>query len=216
VSGALKEAHYPCPACGATLYGWTAAHNPLDRGHKIVLDRCESCGLAVTRAADPPDVAAEIDPLIERRDDGTARIVAPNRRSIQGGLGGAQWAGLEPEIRRLHLNPESARLLLAKRGLEVTSTKTPNTREGRMGMLQTFLNAFTLRDNFLRNARAGRIHPETDRDRWLFRLDWVVSVLVFVPSAIFALPLEVFASALGRGGVLEIEAKPKHDAEAAQ
>jgi hypothetical protein len=203
---ALKHAHYPCPACGATLYGWTAAHNPLDRGHKIVLDRCESCGLAVTRAADPPDVAAEIDPLIERLPDGRSRLVAPNRRSIQGGLGGAQWAGLEPEIRRLHLNPDSAKRLLAQRGLEVTNVSTPFTREGRRGMLQTFLNAFTYRDNFLRNARAGRIEPRTDRDRWLFRLDWVVSVLVFVPSAIFALPLEALAAALGRGGVLVIDA----------
>jgi hypothetical protein len=206
---ALEEAHYPCPACGATLYGWTAAHNPLDRGHKIVLDRCESCGLAVTRAADPPDVAAEIDPLIERLPDGTARVVAPNRKSLQGGIGGAQWAGLEPEIRRLHLNPEAAKLLLAERGLEVTRTRTPFTRDGRRGMLQTFINAFTFRDNFLRNVRAGRIEPRTNRERWLFRLDWVVSVLVFVPSAIFALPLEAIGAALGRGGVLVAEARPK-------
>jgi hypothetical protein len=209
----LKDAHYPCPACGATLYGWTAAHNPLDRGHKIVLDRCESCGLTVTRAAEAPDVAIEIDPLIERRPDGTARLVAPNRKSIQGGLGGAQWAGLEPEIRRLHLNPESAKLLLAKRDLEVTSTDTPNTKDGRRCMLQTFINAFTLRDNFLRNVRAGRIRPKSDRERWAFRLDWVVSVLVWVPCAIFALPLEVLAATMGRGGVLEIEAKAKPGAD---
>jgi hypothetical protein len=209
----LKDAHYPCPACGATLYGWTAAHNPLDRGHKIVLDRCESCGLTVTRAAEAPDVATEIDPLIERRPDGTARLVAPNRKSIQGGLGGAQWAGLEPEIRRLHLNPESAKLLLAKRDLEVTSTDTPNTKDGRRCMLQTFINAFTLRDNFLRNVRAGRIRPKSDRERWAFRLDWVVSVLVWAPCAIFALPLEVLAATMGRGGVLEIEAKAKPGAD---
>jgi hypothetical protein len=202
---ALKEAHYPCPACGATLYGWTAAHNPLDRGHKIVLDRCENCGLAVTRAAEPPDAQAEIEPLLERGAEGVVRLTAPNRRSIQGGLGGAQWAGLEPEIRRLHLNPDATKRLLAQRGLEVTSVSTPFTREGRHGMLQTFLNAFTLRDNFLRNVRAGRIEPRTDRDRWLFRLDWLVSVLVFVPCAIFALPLEALASVMGRGGVLVVE-----------
>ena len=206
---AEKDAHYPCPACGAILYGWTAAHNPLDRGHKIVIDRCESCGLAVTRAAEPPDPEAEIEPLLDRRADGTVGLRAPNRRSLQGGIGGAQWAGLEPEIRRLHLNPESTRLLLAKRGLEVRRTRTPFCREGRQGMLQTFLNAFTLRDNFLRNARAGRIVVTEGRDRWLYRLDWLVSVLVFLPAAITAPPMEWVGAKLGRGGVLEVEAAPQ-------
>jgi hypothetical protein len=203
-----KDAHYPCPACGAPLYAWTAAHNPLERGHKIVLDRCENCGLAVTRAADPPDGDAEIEPLLESEPGGTIRLRAPNRRSLQGGIGGAQWAGLEPELRRLHLNPEATRLLLEKRGLRVTRVSTPFSSEGRRGMLQTFLNAFTLRDNFLRNVRSGRIHPETPRDRWLFRLDWLVSVLVFVPAWIFALPLELAGATMGRGGVMEVEAEP--------
>ena len=51
--GARRRRAYPCPACGATLYGWTAAHDPLDRGKRIVLDRCENCGLSVTRGARP-------------------------------------------------------------------------------------------------------------------------------------------------------------------
>lgn len=208
---ALKETHYPCPACGATLYGWTAAHNPLDRGHKIVLDRCESCGLAVTRAPDPPDAEAEIEAALERRADGAATLVAPNRRSLQGGIGGAQWAGLEPEIRRLHLTPESVRLLLAKRGLEVTRTTTPFTREGRRGMLQTLINAFTYRDNFIRNARAGRLPRSSSRERLLYGLDWLVSALVIVPCTIFGLPLEAAGSAFGRGGVLVAEAQPARD-----
>jgi hypothetical protein len=209
MSGQLKEAHYPCPACGATLYGWTAAHNPLERGHKIVIDRCESCGLAVTRAEAPPDPDAEIEPLLSEGTDGSVVLRAPNRRSLQGSIGGGQWAGLEPEIRRLHLGPRSAELLLERRGLEVRGITTPCAREGRQGMLQTFLNAFTLRDNFLRNARAGRISPTTGRERWLQRLDWVVSYLVYVPAAIFALPLEAVGVALGRGGVLEVEAAPR-------
>jgi len=209
VTDVPKHAHYPCPACGATLYGWTAAHNPLKRGHKIVIDRCENCGLAVTRAAEAPDVDAEVDAVLDVRPDGTASLHAPNRRSLQGGIGGAQWAGMEPELRRLHLNPESVRLLLEQRGLEVTKVATPFCREGRHGMLQTFLNAFTLRDNFLRNARAGRISHPPGRDSWLYRLDWVVSCLVIVPAAIFALPLEAGGAAFGRGGVMDVEAVPR-------
>lgn len=202
----LEEAPYDCPACGATLYGWTAAHDPLERGRRVVLDRCESCGLAVTRAPDAPDVDAELAPYLSETPSG-ARLVAPNLRSIQGSLGGAQWAGLEPELRRLHLTPEAVRRLLAKRGFEVESVGTPFGREARRMMVQTLLNAFTYRDNFLRNARAGRIPRGTTGERLLHALDWTVSVLVFVPAVVFGVPLEAGASALGRGGEMEVEAR---------
>ena len=132
------------------------------RGTKIVLDRCESCGLAVTRRREPPDAEAEIHALIDRNEGGVVEIVAPNRRSFQGSLGGAQWAGLEPEIHRLHLTPEALRLLLAKQGLEVTESGTPFRNRSFTLMWQTVVNAFTYRDNFMRNHRAGRLpKPET-------------------------------------------------------
>ena len=204
-----KDAHYPCPACGATLFGWTAAHDPLDRGRKIVLDRCEECGLVVTRRPAPPDAAAEIHQLIERNESGTVEIVAPNRRSFQGSLGGAQWAGLEPELRRLHLTPEALRLLLAKQGLEVTEIGTPFRNRSFKLMWQTVVNAFTYRDNFVRNARAGALpKPEGNRERLLYALDWTVSVLVAIPVAMFALPLELLGTVFARGGVLTAAAKP--------
>lgn len=205
----LKEAHYPCPACGATLYGWTAAHDPLDRGHKIVLDRCENCGLAVTRRREPPDAQAEVHRLIAANESGTVEIVAPNRRSLQGSLGGAQWAGLEPELWRLHLTPEALRLLLAGQGLSVSESGTPFRNQAFRLMWQTIVNAFTYRDNFIRNRRAGRIpDPETGRDRFLYGLDWVVSILVAIPAAMAALPLELFATVLGRGGIMTVRAEP--------
>ena len=204
-----KDAHYPCPACGHTLYGWSAAHDPLQRGRKIVLDRCENCGLAVTRRPEPPDADAEIHQLISAADDGTVEIVAPNRKSFQGGLGGAQWAGLEPELRRLHLTPDSLGLLLRRQGLEMTDVGTPFRNRAFRLMWQTVVNAFTYRDNFIRNRRAGLIpDPATGRDRFLYGLDWVVSILVAIPAAMFALPLELLATAFARGGVMTATAKP--------
>jgi len=208
----LKEAHYPCPACGATLYGWTAAHDPLDRGRKIVLDRCENCGLAVTRRRQPPDADAELHRLVSGNENGIVEIVAPNRRSFQGAIGGAQWAGLEPELWRIHLTPEALRLLLAKQGLAVTESGTPFRNSAFRSMWQTIVNAFTYRDNFIRNRRAGRIpDPESGRDRFLYGLDWAVSVLVAIPAAIVALPLELLATVCARGGVLTAVAKPDGD-----
>ena len=96
-----------------------------------MLYRCETCGLAVTRASIPPEVDAELDPLISEGPGGTLELTAPNRRSFGAGIGGAQWAGLEPELHRLHLNPEAVRLLLARRGLEVSEVRTPFVAEGR-------------------------------------------------------------------------------------
>lgn len=200
------DARYPCPADGSKLFGWTAAHDPLDRDVRIVLDRCETCGLAVTRAESPPDVDAELDTLITERGDGSLELVAPNRRSFGGGIGGAQWAGLEPDLHRLHLNPEAVKLLLAKRGLDVRAVRTPFTSEGRRLMVQTFINAFTFRDNFLRNARSGRIRPAPGGENLLYRLDWLVSCLIFVPATIFALPIEALGSLFGRGSVMVVEA----------
>lgn len=197
---------YPCPACGSPLYGWVAAHDPLRRGEKVVIDRCENCRLAVTRTAEPPDAGAELDTVIERNGDGTIAIEAANVASVQGGLGGAQWAGLEPELRRLHLSPDSVRRLLAKRGIEVTDARTPYTRASFALMRQTLINAFTLRDNFLRNARAGRLPPPSSLpDRLLVGLDYIVSWLVWVPCTLVAYPLERGAARLGRGGTLLVE-----------
>ena len=203
----LQEALYPCPACGSPLYGWSAAHDPLDRGKKVVLDHCEVCGLVVTRAAGPPDADLELAPLLELLGDGRLELTVPNRRSIQASLGGAQWAGLEPELRRLHLTPDSLRRLLAARGYQLGEVKTPFNKQGRTMMWQTLINAFTLRDNFDRNAKQGLISTATARERWAYRLDRVVSVLVAIPTLIVAYPLEAIASMLGRGGVIEATAE---------
>lgn len=200
--------HYPCPACGSPLYGWTAAHDPLQHGKKIVVDRCEVCRLGVTRADDAPDAPAEIAASSTIAADGSFALEAANGASWQGSLGGAQWAGLEPELRRLHLSPDSARRLLAQQGVEVTEVTTPYSRGSYQQMRQTLINAFTYRDNFLRNARAGLLPPsETTRDRLLRRLDYVVSWLVWVPCAVVAWPLERLGAALSRGGVLAVQGK---------
>lgn len=206
MSKAAEITHYPCPACGSPLYGWVAAHDPLRRGEKVVVDRCERCRLAVTRGAEPPDVGAELDAVIERSGEGTIELEAPNVASVQGGLGGAQWAGLEPELRRLHLSPDSTRRLLAQLGIEVTGGSTPYLRASYGLMRQTLINAFTLRDNFLRNAREGRLPaPTSTRDRLLIWLDYVVSWLVWIPCAIAAYPLERGGARLGRGGTLRVQ-----------
>lgn len=210
-----EQAHYPCPACGHTLFAWTAAHDPLDRGTKIVLDRCESCGLAVTRAKSPPEVEPEINRLITSgaESEGDAvELVAPNRRSFQGGLGGAQWAGLEPELHRLHLTPEALKPLLAKQGLQLREWRTPFSNRSYGLAWQTVVNAFTYRDNFLRNARSGQLGDSRGpKQAFLYWMDMIVTILVAIPAAMFALPMELLATVAKRGGVIEVEAVRKDE-----
>lgn len=188
---------YACPACGERLFGWNGARHPLD-GSVVVLDRCEDCGLVVTRTPTPPDPTAELAPL-----EGEAVLVA-NRRSFAAGIGGAQWAGLRPDEQRLHPTPRAAELLYRKAGVEIELRGTPFSGATYRGMLQTLVNSFTLRDNFITNVRRGRINPTGIRARLLYGLDALVSVLVAVPMTIVALALELVGSALGRGGLMEL------------
>ena len=204
ISKEAKDVTYPCPACGAKLWGWVAARDPAG-GAQIVLDHCEDCGLTVTRAPSPPDVDRELADLRREGDE----LVIPNRRSFQGGIGAAQWSALDAIEHRLHLTPRSAELLLAERGVEVMAVSTPFSSEAWWAMAETFVNAFTLHDNFVRHARAGRIPRDTVKQKLAYWLDRVVSTLVLVPAALFAAPVEWIGSRFGRGGVMRLKVRER-------
>ena len=122
-----------------------------------------TAGSAVTRGAAPPDVDAEIEPLLADEADG--RVDAdgaeppehpgqPRRRAVGGARAGAAPPAPQPRVR-----PAAAR---QARPRGRASVETPFSRDSRRLMIQTLLNAFTYRDNFLRNARAG---PDPARAR---------------------------------------------------
>lgn len=200
----LANAHYPCPAEGATLFGWTASKH-WDRSEEpTLIDHCEECGMAVTRRAGPPDVAAELAAL-ERQGD---ELVVPNRRSFAAWLGAAGWADLGADEHRLHLTEKAARTLLAQQGTEVLSVRTPFSWRSYTGMLQTMINAFTLRNNFWRHLRRGKLEPRSTTDRLAFALDGIVTVLVAIPLSVVALIVELIASLAGRGNLMRLRTAP--------
>ena len=197
------DAPYPCPADGSTLYGGMASKR-WDGGDPILLDHCEDCRLLVSRAKGPPDVGAELAAL-ERDGD---ELVVPNRGSWAAWLGAAGWADMGAAEHRLHLTAEAARLLLAKQGIEVVKVRTPFSLRGYRGMLQTMINAFTLRNNFARHLFAGTLAPRTTTDRLAIALDGVVTVLTAVPLSVVALLVEGLASICRRGDVMRIRTAP--------
>jgi hypothetical protein len=183
----------PCPACGEPLFGWIDARPGLSGP----VSRCESCGLGVVGTPGSAEEAlAELDRL------GTAdALTIANRAGFSASLGGAGWAGLKPGASYL-FTVEAVRRLIAHRDQVVKASRwAPGA--GILAMWQTILNGFT----FGRNIALGKLRREgaVPADRpWQRRLDALISVVVAVPAMLVALPLELVAAVLRRGGAVSL------------
>jgi hypothetical protein len=171
-----------------------------------VIDRCENCGLVAARDAVPsPDHA--VDALLSGREENGAVVAirADNAASLQAWLGAENWAALRPGGHRIKPTPRAARLLLARRGLEVRSVRHL-IRPGMASMWQTLLNLLTFHRDFASEAVSGRLRPGTGRGVAAFWIDAAVTVLAAIPTAIIAVLLEAGAVVARRGGVIEVQA----------
>ncbi|HEX6688361.1 MAG TPA: hypothetical protein VF085_06815 [Solirubrobacterales bacterium] len=179
----------PCPACGEPLFGWID-----DRpGLAGPVSRCESCGLGVVGA---PGAAEEALRELDRLDSGQAVTIA-NRRGFSAWIGGAGWAGLEPDARYL-FTAEAVRRLVARRDQVVKSARW-SPGGGIAAMWQTILNGFTFGHNVALGA-LGRGGAVPAAKPWQRRLDAMISVVVAIPALLAAVPLELLAAILRRGG----------------
>lgn len=184
----------PCPACGEPLFGWID-----DRpGLAGPVSRCESCGLGVV--GDPGDAAAALREL--DRIGAERRLTIANRGGFAAWIGGAGWAGLERGARYL-FTTESVRRLVAHRDQVVRSARW-SPAKGIATMWQTILNGFTFGRNVALGA-LGRSAAVPAERPWQRRLDAFVSIVVALPALIAAVPLELIAAALRRGGATSIE-----------
>jgi hypothetical protein len=203
--GAAPGAHR-CPACGEPLFVWleTSGYGPRE---DEVIDRCENCGLAVSRDAVPSAQGAVAQFLGDPNANGaghTARVA--NAASLQAWLGAENWAALRPGDRALKLTPRAATLLLRREGLEVRRIRHLS-RAGMASMWQTLLNLLTFHRDFAIEAIAGRLRPGTGRGRGAFAIDALITVLAAVPTALLAVVLEGGAVLARRGGVIEISTR---------
>ena len=194
-----------CPACGEPLFVWleTEGYGPRE---DQVIDRCENCGLVAARDAVPsPEIA--VDELLGGQDPNRAGLTfrADNAASLQAWLGAENWAALRPGGRFVKPTPRAAKLLLAKRGLEIRRVRHL-IRPGMASMWQTLLNLLTFHRDFASEAVSGRLRPGTGRGRAAFWMDAVVTVLAAVPTAIIAVVLETGAVLARRGGAIEVRA----------
>lgn len=183
----------PCPACGEPLFGW------IDRRPGLAgpVSRCESCGLGVVgEAGDAEEVLRELDRLGKEE---AVRIA--NRAGFSAWIGGAGWAGLEGGSHYM-FTPEAVRRLIARRDQVVKSSRWA-AGSGIATMWQTILNGFTFGRNVALGA-LGRGTAVAAEKPWQRRLDALISVVVAIPAMLAAVPLELIAAALRRGGAITL------------
>ncbi|HWM63112.1 MAG TPA: hypothetical protein VNP96_03885 [Solirubrobacterales bacterium] len=183
----------PCPACGEPLFGWIDARP----GLAGPVRRCESCGLGVV--GEPPSAAEALRELDRLGTEGALRIA--NRGGFSAWIGGAGWAGLEPGVHCL-FTVEAVRRLVANRDQVVRSARWAPGR-GIATMWQTILNGFTFGRNVALGA-FGRSGPVPAAEPWQRRLDALIVVVVAIPALLAAVPLELAAAALRRGGAVSL------------
>ena len=180
----------PCPACGEPLFGWLGEEDRLG----APVRRCESCGLGIVgESAGAEEALATLDDL---GDQERARIA--NRASFSCSLGGAGWAGLEPGAHYL-FTVESVWRLVAGRDQVVRRRRwAPGPSFAQTW--QTLLNSVTFGHNVaLAALGSGRAAPA--EERWQRRIDALASVVLAIPAALIAVPLEL-TGALFRGGAV--------------
>jgi hypothetical protein len=179
---------------------------PLTEGDasERVIDRCESCGVAVEHGLDV-DLAAEWDAVQALGGNGRPTIAVPNRASLQAAIGVQGWAAIELSPGRLLLTPRSLALLARRNGARLEPLRWPLWGRGQAWMWQTLLNGLTFHANFAREWRAGRLRPATAISRPRFYIDVVVTVLAAPLVALVAVPLELVAGLVNRGGELRAE-----------
>lgn len=203
----------PCPLCERPLYAWIAlpaapgdasvglplASGP---GEERVLERCESCGVALESAREV-DLRDEWQAACRAAPGGGREIAIPNRASLQAWIGVDGWAGIDLGPGRLLHTPRSLELLAELNEQRLASVRFPRFGRNQGWMWQTLLNGLTLHPNFAREVRAGRLRPGAGRGRAAFLVDAVVSVLAAPLVALLSVPLELVAALARRGGELQ-------------
>lgn len=204
-----------CPLCEQPLYGWialpaagtTSVGEPVaDDTVQRILDRCESCGVAVERRRDI-DLAAEWEAVCRPGSPGRREIAIPNRTSLQAWIGEVGWAAIDRYPGRLMHTPASLELLAERNGQALERTRWPVSRRAHAWMWQTLLNGLTFHPNFARELRAGRLRPANARSRVRFAVDLVVTVLGAPLVLLVSAPLELGAALARRGGELAATAR---------
>lgn len=183
----------PCPACGEPLFGWLAEQERLG----APVRRCEACGLGVVGESAGAEEALEA--LDRLGDPERARIV--NRAGLACSIGGAGWAGLQPGVHYL-FTVEAVRRLVAQRDQVVRRRRWAPGPSFALTW-QTLLNSVTFGHN-VALAALGMGTAAPAEERWQRRIDGLASVVLAIPAAVIAVPLELAGALFRSGAVVDL------------
>ncbi len=190
----------PCPACGEPLFLWVEL--PVESGQA---HRCEACGLGVlSKTGTAADALADLDRGADADSDGMPSVVYENKASLQSIFTGGAWSGVGTD-RAYRFTPESIRRLVAARD-QVVDGSSWMPGAGIISMWQSGINMFTFGHN-LALGHFGRAHATPARKPWRRKLDVFITVVLAVPSMLFAVPIELLGGLFRRGGVYRVRLK---------
>ena len=159
--------------------------------------RCESCGLGIVGESTGTEEA--LHALDRLGDQERARIV--NRASLACSIGGAGWAGLVPGVHYL-FTVESVRRLVAQRDQVVRRRRwVPGPSLAQTW--QTLLNSVTFGHNVALAALGAGPSAPAD-EPWQRRIDALASVVLAIPAAVIAVPVELTGALFRSGAVVDL------------
>ena len=214
-----------CPLCGARAFPWIGVPlpgtdatvglaSPVDpedpaAGERArLVNRCDDCASGIEQGT-PIDLEAELEGLTVATEGGERMLLAPNRGSWQGAIGGDGWAALAEWPGRILPTPRGLELLLERTGMEPAKPAFPPWGANQRWMWQTILNGITLHPNFATEVLAGRLRPANARGRFAFIADAVASTLATPLIGLISIPLEALAALVGRGGRMMLRTRSR-------
>jgi SAM-dependent methyltransferase len=127
-------------------------------------------------------------------------VAVPNLASWQARLGGRRWFHLDPARHVVHFTPAGLDALFTRAGFAKPTRRRVFVDQALPGMWMTLLDRTSGRAGALRSA----IRREPVRGS-----DVAVAAVVAAPALAAAIPAELVATALGRGGVIVVTARPR-------
>ncbi len=127
-------------------------------------------------------------------------VAVPNLASWQARLGGRRWFHLDPTRHVTHFTPAGLDALFARAGYAEPARRRVFFDQALPGMWMTVLDRASGRAGALR----GAIRREPVRGS-----DVATAALIGAPALVAAIPAELAAAALGRGGVIVVAASPR-------
>lgn len=154
---------------------------------------------------DPKVLLATIQKILKK--DGLLLIEVPSFSSWQAKLSRGKWFHLDAPRHFYHFSRKSLLKILKSNNFKVCEQSTFSLEYGPFGMIQSLLNIFSSRSNFIftlfKNKHANHLVKKEKSFFW----DIFINIVLFVPITIFGTFLEFASILMNKGGVIRVASR---------